>query len=187
MRVFKRIAALALLAGILAMTVAGCAGPGDRCAIFDELDPAPMTQQAWSHVVGTYMGPMRMAAQRGGFEGASSTEMRLDLSGWVDAPEVVLRTDKGFSTAWAMYGERKGTYTNIPSKRYGSQGMVYASTHAPNQMLLRMRRFGVSANTGYWMILTFRGNGTVDVEGIGYSGWRGDGELWRVATELTPQ
>jgi len=178
MRVFIRTLARAALA-VMPVMLAGCAGFSDRRAILNELDPAPMTERAWSQMVGTYTGPIRSATQRGGFEGESATETRLDLSGWAAAPEVVLRMDTGFSTAWAMYGERKGTYTNIPSKRYGTQGAVYPSTHAPNQLLLQWRRFGVSANTGGWIILTFRGNGVIDADMIGHSGWRGDGELWR--------
>jgi hypothetical protein len=176
MRVFRRIAALAALT----VTIAGCVGHEDRSSVLQDLDPAPMTGRAWSHVTGTYTGPIRSVAERGGFEGASSMETRIDLSGWSVAPEVVLRMDNGFSTAWAMYGERKGVYTNIPSKRYGSQGTVFASTHAPDQLLLQTRRFGASTGTGIWMILTFRGNGNVDVDLIGHAGWRGDGELWRV-------
>ena len=175
MRVFPRIAVLA----IVAVTFAGCAGFSDRRVVLNELNPAPMTEQAWSRVKGTYTGPIRSTTLRGGFEGESAMEVRVDLSGWADAPEVVLRTDTGFSTAWAMYGERKGTFTNIPSKRYGSQGPAYPSTHAPNQLLLQWRRWGVSANTGGWMIMTFRGNGVIDVDMLGHSGWRGDGELWQ--------
>ena len=123
---------------------------------------------------------MRATSQRGGFEGETAIETRLDLSGWSDSPEVTLRIDNGFSTAWAIYGERRGTYSNVPSKWYGAQGRVYASTHAPNQMLIKLRRYGFSAGTGSWMILTFEGNGTINVNLIGHAGWRGDGELWRV-------
>jgi hypothetical protein len=114
-------------------------------------------------------------------------DVRLDLSGWPDTPGVLLRIDNGFSTAWTMYGERKGTYTNIPSKRYGSQGTVTATTHAPGQLLIQLNRFGLSAGTCSWMILTFRPNGVIDVELIGHSGWRGDGELWRVPAVLRHQ
>jgi hypothetical protein len=176
MRVFQRIAALATLAA----TIAGCAGYPDRRVVLNELDPAPMTERAWSHVTGTYTGPIRSTTLRGGYEGESAMETRVDLSGWADDPQVLLRIENGFSTAWAQYGERVGTYTNIPSKRYGSQGYVYASTHAPNQMLLKLRRYGASGGTGNWLILTFHGGETIDVDMIGHSGWRGDGELWRV-------
>jgi hypothetical protein len=180
MRVFRRITVLALLA----VMFAGCSGYPDRRLIFNELNPAPMSETAWAHARGTYAGPIRSSTQRGGFEGYGSMEVRLDLSGWPDTPGVILRIDNGISTAWALYGERKGTYTNVPSQRYGSQGMVYASTHAPNQLFLKLRRYGFSAGTGYWMILTFRINGTIDVDLIGHSGWRGDGELWRVPALL---
>ena len=49
--------------------IAGCAGPADRSAILDELNPAPMSARAWSRVVGTYTGPIRASTERGGFEG----------------------------------------------------------------------------------------------------------------------
>ena len=186
MRVFRRIAALAALAISIA-GVAGCAGSRDRQAILDELNPAPMSRQAWSRAIGTYTGPIRSSTQRGGFEGYSSMDVRLDLSGGVDSPEVQLKIDNGFSTAWAYYGERKGFYTDIPSKRYGAQGTVFASTHAPNQLLLQTRRYGASSGTGVWMILTFQPGGIIDVDTIGHSGWRGDGELWRAPSLLRGQ
>jgi hypothetical protein len=108
-------------------------------------------------------------------------ELRLDLSGVATAPGVTMRIDNGFATAWRPYAERKGTFTNIPAKRYGSQGWVEASTHTPNQLLLHFRRFGGALSpNGAWMILTFRGDGNVDVDFIGHNGYRGDGELTRV-------
>jgi hypothetical protein len=147
--------------------------------VLEELNPAPMSAGVFDSAAGTYTGPVRATSLRGGFEGESATDVRLDLGGSVDAPEVTVTMDRGFSTAWAMYGERKGRYTNIRSKRYGAQGKVFVSTHAPNQMLLELRKFGASANIGVWMILTFQPGGAVDVEWIGHSGWQGDGELWR--------
>jgi hypothetical protein len=173
-----------LLAALAAAMLSGCAGGPDRNAILQELNPAPMSQRDWALARGTYTGPVRSTTQRFGVEGQSATEMRLDLSGWADQPGIKARMDAGYSTAWSMYGERKGVYTNIPAQRYGSQGTVYPSTHAPNILLLKFRRYGASGNTGTWMILTFRGNGAIDVDLIGHSGWRGDGELWRIpATE----
>ena len=175
MRVFPRIAALAAVIFL----AAGCAGIPNRRAVLEELNPAQMSPRVFARAAGTYTGPIRATTLRGGFEGEMTMEVRLDLSGTLDKPEVLLRLVKGFSTAWAMYGERDGLYTNIPSKRYGAQGFVYASTHAPNQMLLQLRRFGASPNVGGWLILTFQPDDVVDVEWIGHSGWRGDGELWR--------
>jgi hypothetical protein len=171
----------------LAAALAGCATPSHRNAILNELDPAPMTPRAWSQVAGSYSGPVRLTTMHGAFEGEKTTEIRLDLSGSTDAPGVFLRMDSGLSTAWMPYGERKGSYTNIPSKRYGTQGAVFASTHAPDQLLLRLRRNGVSTSTGNWLILTFGRNGVVNVDMVGHSGWRGDGELWRVPATLTPR
>ena len=175
MRFFRRIAALAALAAAFA----GCAGPAERRAALDELNPAPMSARVWSRVIGTYAGPTHASTGRGGFHGLMSIETRLDLSGWSDAPKVVLRVDRGYSSAWAEYAEWQGTYTNIPSKRYGAQGEVFASTHAPNQALLVLRRNNTLTRAGSWLILTFRANGDADVDWIGRSGWRGSGELWR--------
>ncbi|HEX4084123.1 MAG TPA: hypothetical protein VHY22_04370 [Chthoniobacteraceae bacterium] len=175
MRVFPRIAALAAVI----FMAAGCAGIPDRRAVLEELNPAQMDARVFARAAGVYTGPIRATTLRGGFEGEMSMDVRLDLGGTVDAPEVLLRINRGISTAWAMYGERDGLYTNIPSKRYGAQGYVYVSTHAPNQMLLELRRFGASPNTSGWMILTLQPNDVLDAEWIGHSGWRGDGELWR--------
>jgi hypothetical protein len=162
--------------------LAGCAGPGNRNAVLGELNPAPIPARNWSRIVGTYTGPIHASTQRFGYEGLSSMETRLDLSGWADAPAVVFQMDKGYSTSWTEYGERKGTYTNIPDKRYGSQGIVIASSHAPDQVLLVLRRDTTAIHKGTWLILTFLTNGNVDVDYVGRSGWRGAGELTRVPT-----
>jgi hypothetical protein len=160
--------------------LAGCAGPGNRNAVLDELSPAPISGRTWSRIVGTYTGPIHASTERFGFEGLSAMETRLDLSGWADAPAVIFRMDKGYSTSWTMYGERNGTYTNIHDQRYGSQGTVVASSHAPNQLLLVLRRDTTANHKGTWLILTFLADGSVDVDYIGHSGWRGSGELSRV-------
>jgi hypothetical protein len=164
---------------VLVMALAGCAGSPDRHAALNQLNPAPMTPAVWSRLIGTYTGPIHSSTIRFGFEGQSSTSVRLDLSGWADDPGVVFRFDKGYSTAWTMYGEKKGTFTNIPARRYGSQGTVVASTHYPDQILLVLRRDTTFTHANSWMILTYLGNGRLDVDWIGHSGWRGSGELWR--------
>lgn len=166
-----------LFAAMLA--VAGCAGPSNRRAIFAELDPAPMTERAWARVAGTYGGPIHSSTQRNNFEGLSVHNVRLDLSGSSYAPEVLLQDDNDYASAWTPYGERRGTFTNIPVKRYGSQGSVAASTHAPNQLLLKVRRNGLSTQ-GIWLILTFEANGSASVDFVGRNGWRGEGDLVRV-------
>lgn len=186
MRVFGFFGRIAAPAVLVAM-IAGCAGPSDRDAAIHELNPAPMSAQVWSQVRGTYAGPIREVTERYGFEASAAMETRLDVSGWADAPGVVFRIDKGYSTDWSEYGEWRGTFTNIPDKRYGTQGAAYPSTHAPNQMLLELRRNGVHIGKGSWVILTFRGNGNVDVDWIGRAGWRGEGELWRVPSAMTHQ
>jgi hypothetical protein len=181
MRVFQRIAALVALA----VTIAGCEGPSNRNLILDELNAAPMSPRAWSRATGTYTGAIRVATERYGFEDLSAMDTRLELSGWADSPQVIFRMDRGYSTAWTEYGEWKGTFTNIPDQRYGTQGTVTASTHAPDQALLVLRRNGASTQSGNWLILTFRGNGTIDVDWIGRAGFRGQGELSRVPVLMT--
>jgi hypothetical protein len=186
MRFFTRIAAAAVSAAALAAIagLAGCAGPSNRQAIFAELNPAPMTPAQWANIRGVYTGPVRATTDRFGWEGQSTTEYRINLEGDVSAPEVLVDCDKGFSTSWTLYGERRRTYTNIPSRRYGTQGMVYATTHGADQVLLQLRKYGVSGRVETSLILTFRPNGHVSVEFIGPSGWHGDGELWRVPALL---
>ena len=114
-------------------------------------------------------------------------DTRLELSGWPDEPGVLLRIERGYSTGWTEYGEWKGIFTNIPAKRYGTEGGVTATTHAPDQMLLILHRDNSAMNKGAWMILTFRPNGVIDVDWVGRSGWRGQGELWRVPALQIPQ
>jgi len=183
MRVLRRIAALA----VLAAAIAGCAGPSNRDAILADLNPAPMSPRAWSRATGVYTGAIRATTQRFGFEDESSIETRLDLSGPPNSPAVILRIMKGYSTAWTEYGEWKGTFTNIPDERYGTQGSVNASSHAPDRALLILRRNGASQLAGIWMILTFRPDGAVDVDWVGYAGWRGSGVLSRAPSLVTPR
>jgi hypothetical protein len=94
-------AATAALTALIFMA-AGCSGYPDRHLILNTLSPAPMSDRAYAGVVGTYTGPVRATTIRGGFEGESTSEIRLDLSGWADHPLVLLKMDTGFSTAWAM-------------------------------------------------------------------------------------
>jgi hypothetical protein len=183
MRVFRRIAALLALAA----AISGCAAPPyDRLDALDGLSQAPISPRFWSRVTGTYTGPIRASTNRGGYEGLSSMDTRLDLFGTTRDPAVVFRMNRGYSTGWTEYGEWKGVFTNIPQKRYGTQGTVIASTHAPNQLLLMLHRDGTATPAGAWLILTFRPTGNVDVDWIGRSGWRGTGELWPVPALLMP-
>jgi hypothetical protein len=138
-----------------------------------------MTPAAWASARGVYLGNIRATTERFGFEDNAAMDVRLDLSGPVTSPGVIFRMMRGYSTAWTEYGEWKGTFTNIPQKRYGTQGSVFASTHYPDQALLILRRNGASQYGGVWMILTFRNNNAIDIDWIGHAGWRGEGELSR--------
>jgi len=172
LRFFGTIGALAV--------ITGCAGPPNREAALSGLNPVPMSAGAWAKAVGTYTGSIRASTIRFGFEGLSETDSRLELSGPVYAPAVLIRMDRGYSTAWSTYKEWKGTFTNITAKRYGSQGTVSATTHAPNQMLIVLRRDGTASHHGSWMVMTFLEDGDIGVDWIGKSGWRGSGEFSRV-------
>jgi hypothetical protein len=170
-----------LMFGVV-LAMAGCAGAPDREAVLAELNPAPMDARGWSHATGAFTGPIRGTTERYGFEGLSEMEVRLDLTGPVDDPGAVLKIDHEYSTSWTTYAEKRRTFTNVPSRRYGSQGTMQVTTHAPNQVLLSVRRDGALQRHPDWMVLTFRNDGAVDVDWIGHSGWRGDGELWRMTT-----
>jgi hypothetical protein len=47
-------------------------------------------------------------------------------------------------------------------------------------MLLIMRRVTTINHRPSWLILTFLPSGSIDVDYLGLSGWRGSGELSRV-------
>lgn len=172
------LAASCLLLAILALS--GCAGVFGRRAVLYQLNPVPMSETAWAGVRGVYAGPVRAATQRFGFEGVQSMDFRLELSGYASDPGILMRVHTGYITAWTMYGEWKGTYTNLPSRRYGTQGWVEASTHAPDQLLIRPIANGIIGPREYWMILTFHPHGVASIDFIGHNGYRGEGELWRV-------
>jgi len=165
---------------VLAATLAGCAGPSNRDSSLNGLNAAPMSAAAWSRAAGVYSGSIRATTERFGLEDTSAMDTRLNLTGPVDSPGVIFRMWRGYSTAWTEYGEWKGTFTNIPQRRYGTQGTVLASTHYPDQALLILRRNGASQYAGVWMILTFRDADTIDVDWIGHAGWRGEGVLSRL-------
>jgi len=170
-----------------AAILAGCAGPSNRNAVFNELNPAPMTASAWARIRGTYTGPIHASTDRFGVHALAQMETRLDINGSAYDPAVTLQIDKGYSTSWTAYGEHKGTYTNVPYRRYGSQGTIVASSHYPNQMLVTVRRVSTLNHKPSWLVLTFLPSGSIDVDYLGLSGWRGSGELWRIPGYISVQ
>ncbi len=121
-------------------------------------------------------------------KGLMAMDSRLDLSGWANAPEVVFRIDRGYSTSWTPYGEWHGTFTNIPSKRYGSQARLLPRRTPPTRCSWSCGGTEPRTRKGAWMILTFLGNGNVDVDWLGRSGWRGTGwALTRVPVSYNPR
>ena len=170
---------LALVLGA-ALSVSGCAFLSQRSAAFRPLAPDPMTPEAWAQVTGVYSGPIRATTKRFGTEGIRVFETRLELFGSPESPDVFIKIRTTHSGAWTAYSEKTETFTNIPERRYGTQGYVFASSHAPDQLLLRLRPNGVSLDVRPTMILTFRGRGYVDVQWLASNGWHGEGSLHRV-------
>jgi len=168
----------------VAASMAACSGPADRQNILARLNPAFMGPRTWEHYVGTYTGPIHADSMRFGYEGLSTRSIQITLSGRTDYPLVTLKEVNDTSSAFDEYVERKATYTNNPVQRYGAQGWVLASTHAPNQLLVRFRRYGIAVSA-LRMIMTFNADGSADVDFFGHSGWRGTGELWRVPVAAT--
>lgn len=165
---------------ILCVFLAGCAGVPQRRAIRETLAPEPMSARAWAAVVGTYTGPVRSTMRRFRNEGASVAETRVEISGDAQNPRVFLKMQTGYTSAWVSYVERDETFTNIPERRYGTQGFVLASTHEPDQLMLRFRPGVLSANARAFWIITFCGRDCATIEAVGRSGRYGEGTLHRV-------
>jgi hypothetical protein len=170
-------------AALLGCTLAGftgCGGVTAREHALTVLSPQPMNPAQWQRVTGLYAGPIRAATTRFGYEALSVRELRMEISGTAEEPLVFLKMQTSHAGAWTAYSEKTETFTNISERRYGTQGYVFASSHAPDQLLLRLRANGVSWNVRPRMILTFRGRSCIDVDWIAESGWRGEGTLQRL-------
>lgn len=160
--------------------LAGCAGVPQRRAIRETLQPEPMTEQAWAAATGVYTGPVRTVIRRFGTEGAAVADARLEVSGSALRPRVFLKMQTGYSSAWTPYVERTETFTNIPERRYGTQGYILATTHGPDQLMLRFRPGVLSTNSRVFWIVTFTGRDCATVTAVGRSGRHGEGTLHRV-------
>jgi len=139
-----------------------------------------MSERAFARIAGVYLGPVRTTTKRFGTQGIRLFEMRLELYGNPESPDVFLKLHTAFTGAWEAYGENSEEFTNIPERRYGTQGFIVATTHAPNQIMLSPRTGALSPHLGSFMIVTFRGRNRADVTWIGRSGWHGGGTLHRV-------
>lgn len=175
-----RLRLCAVFALCLTLLATGCAGVGKRRAVVRALAPETMTPEQWSRVVGVYIGPVRATTIRFGDEGVTVLQTRIEISGRPEAPEIFLKVQTSFSGAWIPYSEKLETFTNIPERRYGTQGYIFASSHDPNQILLRLRPNGIPLGVRPRLILSFHAHGCADVEYLGPSGWRGEGTLHRV-------
>jgi len=91
-----------------------------------------------------------------------------------------LKMQTGYTSEWAPYGERTEAFTNIPERSYGTQGGFLASTHAPDQLLLRFRSGPLSSNAHVFWIIEFHGRDCAEVTAISPWGRHGEGTLHRV-------
>lgn len=153
----------------------------------ETLSPAPMGPGMFARVDGVYLGPVRVKTKRFGSEGIRLFEMRLEIAGSPHSPDVFIKLHTAYTGAWNVYGESREEFTNIPERRYGTQGYVVATSHAPNQLLLRPRPGPLSPHAGSFMIVTFSGPNRADVTWIGKSGWHGGGRLHRVPRFHDPE
>lgn len=176
-RSFFRVVLVALALCCAALFASGCAVLSQRRAPFSALAPEPMTPQQWKPLTGIYSGTIRATTRRLGTEGVRVFEARLELSGNPESPDVFLKIRTTHSGAWTTYSEKTETFTNIRVRRYGTDGYVLASTHAPDQVLLRLQPNGLWLDVRPTMILTFHAPGWADVQWLASNGWHGEGSL----------
>lgn len=160
--------------------LAGCAAMPQRRAIRETPGPNPMTGSEWAAVTGIYTGPVRSVNRRFASEGLSVADARLELSGSAEQPRVFLKTQTGYAGAWSAYVERNESLTNIPERRYGTQGFIAAATHSPDGLTLQFRPGPFSTNSRAFWIVTFRGRDCAEVTAVARAGWHGEGTLHRV-------
>lgn len=163
----------------LILVGAGCMAVHQRRNIRESVAPEPMTPRAWGAAAGTYIGPIRSTSRRFGSEGVSVAETRLEISGTADEPLIFMKMRVAFTSAGNMNGERTETFTNIDQRRYGVRGRLFASSHAPDQLLLQLKPQPLSPTAGSFMILTFRGHGHADVDFVEHAFRHGEGTLLR--------
>jgi len=195
MEIFRR----ATLIFCLSLLFFGCSTVDQRKAFFENLSPDRMSKSAWKHYTGAYRGTIHSSAYPNGVMGANArewvfqtdasmepgvtvAEVRLDLSGTPEEPQVYLEMDSACSSEWVTSGTYFEKFTNIPQRQYGVKNGLLAYSHAPNQLLISLKPEFFSPNRGAAMILTFRGKGYVDIEYIGHFSRRGIGNLSRVTT-----
>jgi len=178
MRSFLRATSLLSLAVLFFLT--GCGTIPQRRAIRESVSPDPIDPRMFARIAGVYTGPIRTTTKRFGTQGVRLFETRLEVYGSPESPDVFFKIQTAFTGAWNVYGENSEEFTNIPDRRYGTQGYIVATTHAPDQLRIKLRAGAFSPHVGSFLIVTFRGRDCADVRWIGRSGWHGEGSLHRM-------
>ena len=138
-----------------------------------ELSAAPVSDAAWSRMVGNYSGPVRSHVHTWmGTTGDKSEELSLSLRGTALNPRVFVRIRSSYTTAWAGLGTKNEVFTNIPRLEYGAKLLQEASSHAPDALVVEIPK--------RIYILHFYCRDTAEVDEIGTNGWRGTGRLQRI-------
>jgi len=173
--------ALSLLLAFAACLVAGCASIRDRNVVLRGLHPHPIAADEWSRLTGVYTGPLRADVRTFfGSRGVSTADARLELYGSAERPLAYFKWSTAYSSAITPIGFRTETYTNIPERRYGTPSRVRPSSHAPNELLLKLHPNLLSPTSFTYLILRFQGDGSATVDYLGHFGWRGIGKLLRL-------
>lgn len=165
-----------LLLASLALFLAGCTIP-EHPPLLHDLSPAPMSPLDWEKSCGIYVGPIRSTSWHFGTEGVSVAETRLEISGTTGNPLIYIKMETAFTSAGNRSGNRTESFTNIAERRYGTPQGLVASSHAPNQLYIRLLASASSPSYGAFMIVTFHGRNPAHVEFVEHLSRRGDGML----------
>lgn len=168
------------LAFCLTILVSGCVAMHERRVVREAVSPNPMTPGQWSQITGVYVGPVRSVNRRFGATGFNTTDLRLEISGTPEAPELFLKMHTAFTSASFFSGERDETFTNIPERRYGVRASLRATSHEPDQLRIRLWSQPLSPSLGGFLTITFRGQGCADVDFLEHAGRRGEGTIKRL-------
>ncbi len=162
------------------LLLSGCASIRDRNVVLRGLDPEPISDHDWARIEGVYTGPLRANVDTfWGTKGVSASDSRLEVYGAPEAPLVFFKWNTAYSSALVSIDTRTESYTNIPQRQYGVKGRLRPSSHAPNELLVKLHPNVLSPTSFTYLIIRFRGDGCADVDYLGHFGWRGIGRLHR--------
>jgi len=166
--------------------LSGCSSVREREDFFSKLSPERINGADWHRLVGVYKGYTSSCSRAFGNNGVTEDEIILEISGGAENPLVYMIKQSSASSAWNASVSYTEKFTNIPQRVYGGAKQVLVSSHAPNELLISLKPELFSPNRGTAMILTFREDGSVDVEYIGHYGRRGIGRLLPVPSFGNP-